>query len=194
VKPVQFSDPAAAELAAAVRWYEQRRVGLGADFFDAVASTIELIRSHPEIGAERRGRSVSRQFNVKRFPYKLKKMLCALDEHRLVDTDPADRWCIKPELAPLIRQILEPSALAQRCLSLADDVRSWVSGQAGLIDTNAFEDRFREPLTAVREKLARDYAITDPVLTGMPSGAERVRAIADALMRIAWELPADRIG
>ena len=71
MKPVQFSDPAAAELAAAVRWYEQRRVGLGADFFDAVASTIELIRSHPEIGAERRGRSASRQFNVKRFPYKL---------------------------------------------------------------------------------------------------------------------------
>ncbi len=114
----------------------------------------------------------------------LKDMLSALDEHRLVDTDPADRWCIEPELAPLIRQILEPSALAQRCLSLAGDVRSWVSGQAGLIDTNAFEDRFRERLTAVREKVARDYAITDPALTGMPSGAERVRAIADALMRM----------
>jgi plasmid stabilization system protein ParE len=60
VKPVRFSDPAAEELAAAVRWYEQRRVGRGADFFDAVASTIELIRSHPEIGAEGRGRVVSR--------------------------------------------------------------------------------------------------------------------------------------
>ena len=71
MKPVRFSDPAAAELAAAVRWYEQRRAGLGADFFDAVASTIELIQSHPEIGAERQGRPASRQFNVKRFPYNL---------------------------------------------------------------------------------------------------------------------------
>ena len=59
MKPVQFSDPAAAELVAAVRWYEQRRIGPGADFFDAVASTIELIRSHPEIGAGRRGRGRS---------------------------------------------------------------------------------------------------------------------------------------
>lgn len=71
MKPVRLSEPAAEELAAAVRWYEQRRVDLGADFFDAVASTIELIRAHPEIGAERRGRVASRQFSVHRFPYKV---------------------------------------------------------------------------------------------------------------------------
>ena len=71
MKPVRFSDPAADELASAVRWYEQRRVGLGAELFDAVAATIELIRSHPEIGAERRGRRPSRQFNVHRFPYRV---------------------------------------------------------------------------------------------------------------------------
>ena len=123
----------------------------------------------------------------------IEKMLAAMDEHRLVDTDPADRWGIKPELAALIQQILEPSALAQRCLSLADDLRSWVSGHAGLIDTNAFEDRFRESLTALHDKLARDHAFTDPVLTGIPSGAERVRAIADALVRLAWELPTNPI-
>jgi len=71
VKPVQFSDPAATELAAAVRWYEHRRVHLGAELFDAVAATIELIQSHPEIGAEHRGRPASRQFNVDRFPYRV---------------------------------------------------------------------------------------------------------------------------
>ena len=71
MKPVQFSDPAAEELAAAIRWYERRRVGLGAELFDAVAKTIELIRSHPEIGALRSGRLPSRQFNVHRFPYKV---------------------------------------------------------------------------------------------------------------------------
>jgi len=71
VKPVHFSDPASAELAAAVRWYEQRRIGLGAELFDAVAATIELIRSHPEAGVRRPGRLPSRQFNVHRFPYKV---------------------------------------------------------------------------------------------------------------------------
>jgi plasmid stabilization system protein ParE len=71
VKPVHFSDPAATELAAAVAWYEQRRVGLGAEPFDAVASTIERIQSYPEIGAERAGRLGSRQFSVHRFPYKV---------------------------------------------------------------------------------------------------------------------------
>ena len=71
MKPVRLSEPAAEELAAAVGWYEQRRVGLGAELLDAVAATIELIRSHPEIGAEHRGRATSRQVNVQRFPYKV---------------------------------------------------------------------------------------------------------------------------
>jgi toxin ParE1/3/4 len=71
VNPVHFSDPAAAELAAAVQWYEQRRVGLGAELFDAVTATITLIQSHPEVGALRRGRLATRQFNVHRFPYKV---------------------------------------------------------------------------------------------------------------------------
>jgi hypothetical protein len=46
VKPVHFSDPASAELSAAIRWYERRRDGLGAELFDAVVATIDLIQSH----------------------------------------------------------------------------------------------------------------------------------------------------
>ena len=41
MKPVYFSDPASAEFTAAVRWYEQRRVGLGAELFDAVVATVD---------------------------------------------------------------------------------------------------------------------------------------------------------
>jgi plasmid stabilization system protein ParE len=69
VKPFQLSDPAAAELIDAIRWYEEQRSGLGAELFDAITETIELIRAHPEIGAPRATRQQSRQLRVNRFPY-----------------------------------------------------------------------------------------------------------------------------
>jgi hypothetical protein len=50
VKAVRFVALASEEFAEAVRWYELRRPGLGAQFFDAVASTISLIQVHPELG------------------------------------------------------------------------------------------------------------------------------------------------
>jgi plasmid stabilization system protein ParE len=65
----RFSDPASAELAEAVRWYEDREPGLGDRFLQAVNSTIDLIQSHPDIGALRAGRLPSRQFLVHGFPY-----------------------------------------------------------------------------------------------------------------------------
>jgi plasmid stabilization system protein ParE len=69
VKPLQLSDPATAELIDAVRWYEQHRAGLGAELFDAIVETINLIRTHPEIGAPRATTRLSRQLRVNRFPY-----------------------------------------------------------------------------------------------------------------------------
>lgn len=42
--------PAAEEFDTAVRWYEDIRRGLGAEFYDAVCSTIALIAEQPEIG------------------------------------------------------------------------------------------------------------------------------------------------
>jgi hypothetical protein len=70
VKPFRFSDPATTELAHAIRWYEQQRAGLGGELFDAIAETINLIRTHPEIGLPRPTRRPSRQLRVNRFPYK----------------------------------------------------------------------------------------------------------------------------
>lgn len=69
MKPFQLSDPAAAELLDAIRWYEEQRSGLGAELFDAITETIELIRAHPEIGAPRATLQQSRQLRVNRFPY-----------------------------------------------------------------------------------------------------------------------------
>lgn len=69
MKPVQLSDPATAELIDAIRWYEQQRVGLGAELFDAITETIDRIRTHPEIGAPRATKRPSRQLLVNRFPY-----------------------------------------------------------------------------------------------------------------------------
>lgn len=69
MKPFQLSDPATAELTDAIRWYEQKRTGLGAELFDAIVETIDLIRTHPEIGTPRSTRQPSRQLRVTRFPY-----------------------------------------------------------------------------------------------------------------------------
>ena len=69
MKPVQFSQPASDELAEAIRWYEDRRTGLGRELYDAVVATVDLLQTHPEIGTLRRGRYPSRQLRVTRFPY-----------------------------------------------------------------------------------------------------------------------------
>jgi plasmid stabilization system protein ParE len=69
VKPLQLSDPATAELIHAIRWYEQQRTGLGDELLDAITETIDLIRTHPEIGVPRSTRRPSRQVHVNRFPY-----------------------------------------------------------------------------------------------------------------------------
>lgn len=69
MKPFQISTPATEELTKAIQWYEQKRRGLGAELFDAVSHTIDVIREHPEIGVPRTGRLLSRQLRVQRFPY-----------------------------------------------------------------------------------------------------------------------------
>ena len=69
MKPLQVSEPAAHELAEAVRWYEERRPGWGAALFDALAHTFDLIEQYPEIGSTRAGRPAARQLAVRGYPY-----------------------------------------------------------------------------------------------------------------------------
>lgn len=58
------------EFAAAVRWYEERHRGLGAEFFDAVTATMTLIEARPEIGMAT-GSHELRRVLVHRFPYQV---------------------------------------------------------------------------------------------------------------------------
>jgi len=58
------------EFSAAVRWYEEQRLGLGGEFFDAVVSATSLIQAQPEIGTPSQdGRT--RRVLVQRFPYQI---------------------------------------------------------------------------------------------------------------------------
>ena len=58
------------EFAAAVRWYEEQRTGLGGEFFDAVVHATSLIQAQPEMGTLSRD-CRRRHVLVQRFPYQV---------------------------------------------------------------------------------------------------------------------------
>ena len=64
------------EFAAAVRWYEEQRPGLGGEFFDAVVDAASLIQAQPEIGTPTLDRR-TRRVLVHRFPYQIVYRLSA---------------------------------------------------------------------------------------------------------------------
>jgi plasmid stabilization system protein ParE len=66
---IQSNELASAEFEAAVRWYEERRRGLGVEFFDAVSLTMALVAERPEIGTLISGST--RRVVVSRFPYQV---------------------------------------------------------------------------------------------------------------------------
>jgi plasmid stabilization system protein ParE len=57
-------------LAAAVGWYEDRRAGLGAEFYDAIARTMNRIAEMPEAGSPFRDLKARRML-VAGFPYQV---------------------------------------------------------------------------------------------------------------------------
>ena len=63
-RPVRFEADADAEYREAGRWYEERRSGLGIEFFDAVDTAIRQIVDFPRVGVP--VPRVSSQFPVKR--------------------------------------------------------------------------------------------------------------------------------
>ena len=62
--------PAAEELAAAVGWYEDRRAGLGSEFFDATVRTLNRITEMPEAGSPFPNLNARRML-VAGFPYQV---------------------------------------------------------------------------------------------------------------------------
>ena len=74
-RTVRVTEPASDELAAAVRWYETRRPGLGVELFDAIVASIELIEQQPEIGTAAFPDPETRRLLVARFPYQIVYLL-----------------------------------------------------------------------------------------------------------------------
>ena len=66
---VRIAGPASEEFTEAVRWYETRRPGLGAELYDAVNATIDGIERQPKIGATAYEDPNSRRMLVAGFPY-----------------------------------------------------------------------------------------------------------------------------
>ena len=69
---VRFEDEADAEYRQAGRWYENRRTGLGLEFFNAVDAAIRQIVDFPGVGAvvpRVPGDLPVRRLAVARFPY-----------------------------------------------------------------------------------------------------------------------------
>ncbi len=69
MKPVIVSAVAQSEIDGAASWYETRKEGLGAEFLDRVAETLERIETNPEGYAE--GYRGLRRANLEQFPYGL---------------------------------------------------------------------------------------------------------------------------
>ena len=74
--------PAAEELAAAVGWYEDRRAGLGSEFFDAIVRTLNRIAEVPEAGSPFRDLNARRML-VAGFPYQVVYRIDS-DESRVI--------------------------------------------------------------------------------------------------------------
>jgi plasmid stabilization system protein ParE len=62
---------ASAELAEAVRWYESKHRGLGAEFLNEVAQTVERVATTPDAGSPLSEDHKTRRLLVPRFPYQL---------------------------------------------------------------------------------------------------------------------------
>ena len=71
--PLRISEEADAEMAEAVRWYEQHRLGLGGEFLAAVDAAVARIERNPRIGSRTLGVDDEeiRRVAVHRFPYHL---------------------------------------------------------------------------------------------------------------------------
>jgi plasmid stabilization system protein ParE len=72
VSRLRVSAAAEDELRAAVEWYEERRPGLGEEFFVEVGRVLTLILRHPAIGSpvpRVRAEHGTRRVPLRRFPY-----------------------------------------------------------------------------------------------------------------------------
>jgi plasmid stabilization system protein ParE len=70
-RSVHFDEPASAELEDAVRWYESRREGLGAEFFETVSTALSRIAENSSVGQAHSADGNTRRMLLERFPYQV---------------------------------------------------------------------------------------------------------------------------
>jgi hypothetical protein len=83
-KPARFEDEADAEYRAAGRWYEERVVGLGIDFFDAVDATVEQM--NPQ-------KSITPPGQVQRLVRRVSEYLCSAPPSAMASNDHCFTYC-----------------------------------------------------------------------------------------------------
>lgn len=69
IRPVRIAEFASNELDAAVRWYEEKRPGLGGELFDAPTNALSRVAQNPEIGVRISADTRTRRLLVQKFPY-----------------------------------------------------------------------------------------------------------------------------
>jgi toxin ParE2 len=67
------------EFAAAVRWFEEQRAGLGAEFYDEVIATTGRLEALPESGSPISPDGLTRRLLLPRFPYQIVYRLTPTD-------------------------------------------------------------------------------------------------------------------
>ena len=90
--PLRISQEADAEMADAVRWYEEHRLGLGGEFLAAVDAAVARIEANQRIGSRTLGvddEDIRRIF-VRRFPYHVVyiELLDRFSRLRTIDAGP----------------------------------------------------------------------------------------------------------
>jgi len=70
-RTVRVDSAASDEFAAAIRWYEERRLGLGGEFYDRVVDAIATLEAQPDIGSMVGGDPKTRRILLHGFPYQI---------------------------------------------------------------------------------------------------------------------------
>jgi hypothetical protein len=119
--PVRASEPAAAELREAVRWYEDRRAGLGTELLDAVSAALSLIATNATAGASLSEDGLTRRALMARFPSGRVPHPAGRDRHRGSGPPEASaRILEKPKLTveSAQRQASAAAALMMTCAAV----------------------------------------------------------------------------
>jgi toxin ParE1/3/4 len=70
-RAVRVDSAASDEFAAAILWYEVRRLGLGGEFYDRVVDAIATFDAQPDVGSMVGGDPMTRRILLHGFPYQI---------------------------------------------------------------------------------------------------------------------------